>query len=218
VISADIVWLRDDPAVTLDDFVFSPDTMEHACIHSPERRRSFILSRALLRHVLAPRLGVAKNTIRFSRTDSGRLVLATDSPCHFSLSHSAGLVAVVIANAECGVDIEASRPVAIERIAKRYFSDAENAWLAQADCTTRARDFFRLWTLKEAAVKALHEGLANNLARLAFDVSAEPARLIDPSPGLQVYQKIEGDIFMAAAIKTGEEVAWNVSQTNIGTL
>lgn len=219
--SAEIVWLRDDPAYVLDDFASALDAAERATLagfQHPQRQRSFILSRTLLRHLLAPKLDVAKNTIVFSRCESGRLALSSDSPWQFSLSHAAGLVAVMVARADCGVDIEVRRPVPFEKIARRYFSAAENAWLAQCDAASREHHFFRLWTLKEASVKALHEGLANNLSRLAFDVSAEPARLMDPGCGVQVFQQVDAGFYLAGAAVTTGPVSWKVCSTTIDDL
>lgn len=215
MIHAEIFWLRDDPVRVLDDFTAalpSPEKSELASFRHSERQRSFILSRTLLRHVLAPRLGINKSAIRFSRSSSGRLALANKNSWQFSVSHGRGLVAVMVAQAACGVDIEMTRPTGFERIARRYFSDAENTWLLQCDASARERHFFRLWTLKEASVKALHKGLANNMARLAFDLSAAEPRLIDPASGLQVLQPVSDGIFLAGAVRTDSKVRWHVQE------
>lgn len=214
MINADIVWLRDDPALVLDNFAAQLDAKEQAQLANyshPERQRSFILSRTLLRHVLASRLGMSKSSLVFSRAENGRLTHRHDSGWQFSLSHAAGLIAVIVAEADCGVDIEVRRSIPFERITRRYFSDAENAWLAQCDGDLREQEFFRLWTLKEAAVKALHEGLANNLSRLAFDLSPAHPRLLDTSSGLQVFQQVAADIFLAGAVRTSRGISWSVS-------
>lgn len=221
MINADIVWLRDDPDFALDIFSAALGTEEQETLASfrlPERQRSFILSRTLLRHVLAPKLGINKKEIRFLRTDSGRLTLANKSPWQFSLSHSAGLIAVIVAEANCGVDIEVPHTIGFAKIAQRYFSDAENIWLAQCDGAARERDFFKLWTLKEASVKALHEGLANNLSRVAFDLSAKSPMLIDPALDLQVFQQIEGDVFLAGAVRSSAEISWQVRSLQVSDL
>lgn len=221
MISAEIFWLRHKPAVALDDLLDSLSTdekIELAGFRHAERQSSFILSRRLLRHVLAEKLAVSKTTITFSRAASGRLALDNASPWQFSLSHAAGHIAVIVAQADCGVDIEVRRRVAFERIARRYFSSTENHWLAHTDTITREREFFKLWTLKEAAAKALHQGLANNLSRLAFDLSGAEPRLIDCASGLQVFQSTADDIFISAAIKTTAAVSWQMQEVQLTDL
>ena len=70
-----------------------------------------------------------------------------------------------------GIDVEQMRdlPGAID-IAQRYFTPAESRVLANLQRTARRDAFFALWTHKEAMVKGLGVGLANNLGRLEFDL------------------------------------------------
>lgn len=221
IVSAEIFWLRHKPSVVLDDFQghLSPDeTIELAGFRHVARQRSFILSRCLLRHVLAEKLAITKSSINFTRAESGRLILGNASPWQFSLSHAARHIAVVLAPANCGVDIEVPRRIAFERIAQRYFSGTENDWLQHTNATARAQEFFKLWTLKEAAAKALHQGLANNLSHLAFDLSGAEPRLIDAAPGLQVFQSTANDIFISAAIKTTAAVSWHIQEVQLTNL
>jgi 4'-phosphopantetheinyl transferase len=221
MISAEIFWLRDTPGTELGDFIhlLAPEEkIELAGFRHAPRQRSFILSRTLLRHVLAEKLAVAKSAIRFSRTPTGRLALGNASTWQFSLSHAAGLVAVIVAQADCGIDIEAARPLAFTRIAQRYFSKIENNWLAHGDAALREREFFKLWTLKEATAKALHQGLAHNLSRLAFDVSGPEPCLIDTTLGLQVFQSHADDIFISGAIKTAATVSWRIQDMQLTDL
>lgn len=221
MISAEIFWLRDIPGTALDNFIHAlapAEKIELAGFRHAQRQRSFILSRALLRHALAEKLAIAKNAIRFSRSHSGRLALGNTSSWQFSLSHASGRVAVIVAQADCGVDIEVARPLAFARIAQRYFSSTENHWLAHTNAAAREREFFKLWTLKEATAKALHQGLARNLARLAFDVSGSEPRLIDTALGLQIFQSSAADIFLSGAIKTTAAVSWQTQEVQLTEL
>lgn len=221
MIRAEIFWLRYTSAVALDDFpgcLNTDETIELAGFRHVARQHSFILSRCLLRHVLAEKLAITKSSINFTRAESGRLTLGNANPWQFSLSHAAGHIAVVLAPANCGVDIEVPRRIAFERIAQRYFSSTENDWLQHTNTTARVQEFFKLWTLKEAAAKALHQGLANNLSRLAFDLSGAEPRLIDPAPGLQVFQSTIDDIFISAAIKTSAAVSWQIQEVQLTNL
>lgn len=85
-------------------------------------------------------------------------------PVHMSRSHSAGF-AVVSISADCpvGIDVERIAPhVSDPGFADHWFSGEERAFLAGAgdDGQEVARRFFRLWTLKEAYLKARGLGFA----------------------------------------------------------
>lgn len=219
MIAAEIVWLRDDPGhpgAELATRLSASEQVTFATFSHGERQRSFLLSRLLLRQLLRKHLPV--EAINFTRHDNGRLVLAGNTGWHFSLSHADGCVAVIICRQDCGIDIEKERAAALEKVAARYFSAAENAALAACSPAARATYFFRLWTLKEASVKALGEGLANNMSRLSFDISENTPRLHDQSIGLQLWQTQIAPLWLAAAVKTGEAVDWSIRQIHIAEL
>jgi 4'-phosphopantetheinyl transferase len=216
VVHAEIVWLRDDPAYPHDELKTHLSAHEQETLRAfahPERQRSFLLSRVLLRQLLAKHL--PPDNIQFTRTPNGRLVLAGKTAPHFSLSHADGCVAVIVCAQPCGIDIEKPRTAALEKVAARYFSAAENAALAACPPATRAASFFRLWTLKEASVKALGEGLANNMERLSFDISGAQPRLHDRRIGLQLWQTQLTPLWLAAAVKTDATVDWSIRQTRL---
>ena len=139
---------------------------------------------------------------------------------HISLSHCSGRVAVTLAEAPCGVDIEVFREVAWEKIARRYFAPSEQAWLESLPETEARQAFLQLWTLKEAGVKAMGKGLANHLASLAFDISGEKPRLATECivPNIVVKQTICEAHILAAAIMTEQPVNWHLRQLTIDTL
>ena len=103
------------------------------------------------------------------------------SPIGISLSHSRerGLVAVA-EEGEVGVDIERLRPMDdIDGIARAHMTVAEREWLLRQPPQQRDAAFLRLWTLKEAVVKATGEGLSRPLASIDIAVESWPsARLV----------------------------------------
>jgi phosphopantetheinyl transferase len=215
MIRAQLVWLRDDAApatALLAERLPAVERRELAGLRHPARARGFVLSRLLLRRTLSARLDCEPDDIAFTRAANGRLMPATDLGLHFSLSHAPGLAAVVVANAPCGIDAERLRAVPALRIAQRYFSASEFEWLAQRDENECQRDFLRLWTLKEASVKALGEGLANNMSRLSFSLQGATPTLLDSGPSLQLRQTIARDIVLAAVVATGAAVSWQERQ------
>lgn len=102
----------------------------------------------------------------------------TPAPLSFNLSHTDGLVgvaAVTSADHALGFDLEAlDRKVTLD-IADRYFRPEEIAWLRSLPEHSRSEGFLRLWTLKEAFIKATGAGLSQDLA--AFWFSVEPPRI-----------------------------------------
>ena len=72
----------------------------------------------------------------------------------FSISHTGSIWAVLIAESECGLDIQTGRKCDIKAIADRWFApdDALSITLAETD---QSDAFFRIWTRREALTKAL---------------------------------------------------------------
>ncbi|MFG3107549.1 4'-phosphopantetheinyl transferase family protein [Streptomyces tendae] len=117
---------------------------------------------------------------------------------HVSLSHGRGLAALALTGlGPLGVDVEVARPVPALRMAQRWFTAAEAAWVRRRPEAERAGAFFWLWTHKEAMGKAYGTGLGRGgLARQAplparWPVSvgtAGPVRLFPSGaePGLTV--------------------------------
>ncbi|MBO4852621.1 MAG: 4'-phosphopantetheinyl transferase superfamily protein [Schwartzia sp.] len=79
-----------------------------------------------------------------------------------SLSHSGPYIAVAVGDAPVGVDVERKRK-APSGVAKRWFRPEENAFLQSLSEEAYPSAFFRLWTIKEAALKYTGEGLSGGL-------------------------------------------------------
>lgn len=222
MIAARLAWLRDDPALPLERLAnqLNPTQAgDYAQLRLASRQRSFLLSRALLARLLASTPGLDPARVHFARALSGRLLLAEPPGWHISLSHGDGAVAVMLAQAPCGVDIEREHPRAgLRRVAARYFAPAEQAWLASLAAASVQSDFFRLWTLKEAAAKARGEGIAHNLARLAFDLSGPRPQPRDAAQGLQVWQAPAADAWLAGVVDTATPVDWHCQEVGLATL
>ncbi|MDO8268381.1 MAG: 4'-phosphopantetheinyl transferase superfamily protein [Moraxellaceae bacterium] len=212
MIQAHILWLRDDPALPLERFLSglsAADLSELKHFRDPSRIRSFAQSRLLLQRLLASSLP-PHATPMLERTVSGRLALAGVHGWHISLSHGSGLVAAMLSEAGCGIDIEGPRKMAWQKIANRYFSAGEQNWLAQQEAKAGPQAFLRLWTLKEAAVKAMGKGLANHMASMAFDLSGKHPQRTGDSADMALRQEIREDHVLAAAVMTQEPVNWHI--------
>jgi 4'-phosphopantetheinyl transferase len=155
-----------------------PDEAAECGDAAGDAARTRLAQRAFLRAVLARYCGAPAPALRLARGARGKPALA---PPHaglaFNLTHTGGLVGVAVAAAaRVGLDAEqaARRPRADPlRVARRHFAPAEVAALeAAASEGARAALFLRLWTLKEAYVKALGHGIGADppLRGFAFDL------------------------------------------------
>ena len=139
-------------------------------LRRPADRRVFVAAHALKRLALAEALAVAEPTaLRFAAGPHGKPSLPTDPDLHFSLSHTHGLAALALGRSgPLGVDAEAIDPALdTDDLARSLFTDAEIAGLARD--SDRVRGFYRLWTAKEAVLKAEGLGLSLPLAEVTID-------------------------------------------------
>jgi 4'-phosphopantetheinyl transferase len=136
--------------------------------------RRFLLARALVRTVLGEYRGVAPKELEFSVDHWGKPHLLSmpegEGPLHFNLSHTHGMAVLAVSRqVSVGVDVEdATRAVGAEALTARYFAPEELRELKALPESERQGHFLRLWTLKEAYVKALGLGLRIPLDGFAF--------------------------------------------------
>lgn len=133
-----------------------------ARFYRAEDRRAYAAAHALKRLALATRTGAAPAALVFDTLTNGKPVLAAmQSPCDFSLSHTAGCVAVAVGSGPVGVDVENGRRVAVNPdLALAALGTQGAAALGHDHSSPAWRDaFFAAWTLREAVVKADGSGL-----------------------------------------------------------
>lgn len=109
------------------------------------------------------------------RGDHGKPYAADLDGIEFNLSHSGRHALVAIARRlPLGIDIEAQgRTRSIDDVAQRYFAPAEAAALHALPEALRRVAFLRLWTGKEAVLKALGHGLSFGLDRVEFELGED---------------------------------------------
>lgn len=179
------IWAVPTALATDGRAVLSPDEREQSGrFRFPEDRARYVAGHAALRLLLATYLGTSPEVFEFDRTKEGKPFLA-GAGIHFNLSHSGDYALVAIAHAPVGIDIERIAPRHnIMNIAARFFHPDETSWLESRAEPERLRAFYRLWTMKEAALKATGKGIGGGLDRIRVEFG--PDR---DSAGL----RIEGD-------------------------
>ena len=126
----------------------------------PDDARRFSVARGWLRHVLGSAVGIAPADISFDAGPGKPRLHAARGPC-FNLSHAGELAVIAVSDTEVGVDVEheSSGPAALEA-ATVACTPAEAAVLDGFPLEARATAALRLWTAKEAYLKATGEGLS----------------------------------------------------------
>lgn len=123
----------------------------------------------------------------------------------FNLSHAGPHVLLAFARAQAiGIDLErCDRRLSLDGIAHRFFAASEAQALTRLPPVAQRETFLRLWTHKEAVLKALGTGINFGLDRVEFmldrdngvsallNIAAEAGSVsewnlhrIDPAPGL----------------------------------
>lgn len=185
--AAQLVWARLTDAEgrlgALEAALPERERARAARIQVADARGCFVLGRTVLRWTVGHLLGVPAEKVDLVVDERGKphLADAADEPgLFFNLSHSGPVVAVAVASVAIGVDVESLRPVvSAERLARRFLSAAEAATVLAADAAERDRTFLRIWTQKEAYLKATGLGVGMPLREIETEPDpSRPPRLI----------------------------------------
>ena len=134
-------------------------------------RRRFALCRAALRAILCDRLGCANGDLAIGAFEFGKPFAALGgemATVSFNVSHSGdhGLIAYA-PDGWLGVDVEERAPrTDLDGLMQVVLSPVDREELASCDEALKTRGFLRLWTIKEALIKAVGLGFAVSLAEL----------------------------------------------------
>lgn len=169
------VWMCHLRSVSSSPYQPSPDDLHDAAAYTtPRLRSSFLVSRGILRSVLAEYAGIPAHRLRFGRGRHGKPYLC-GRPVHFNISHSRDRLLIAVSRCgPTGVDIEYIRPLDAGWLAGNWFSRRERREWSRISPASRLDSFFHGWTRKEAFIKATGFGMAMPLD--SFSVSLNPHR------------------------------------------
>jgi len=129
---------------------------------SPAAAHEFASTRMALRQILGQRLGMAPARIALS-AQGGKPFIDGTPRCCFNVTHAGGLAAIAIHDAiQVGIDLEhRSSFECADVLSDTLCSPLERAWWqANAGSMPPVDVLARLWTGKEAALKAIGQGFA----------------------------------------------------------
>ena len=200
------LWqFRSQVSSGLSDFeaLLSADERQRASrFHFVRDAHRFTVARAHTRLILSAYLQADPRDVQFVHSKHGKPRIASAQwDIRFNVSHSGDQAMVAVASQrEVGVDIEQIRSnVECEQLAERFFSPGERNLISGLPEDEKLQAFFRLWTCKEAFLKAHGAGLSRSLS--SFDVK------LGSSPGQLLI--ISGD--------AGEEEKWRLVEVETGS-
>jgi 4'-phosphopantetheinyl transferase len=184
--------------------MLSPEEQGRAdAFHGDSHRRDYVVAHVALRSVLGECLGLSAAEVRFAEGSfdgngmhgqgDGRIKPALPGggldgaagglsapDIRFNLSHTRGMALIGVAmGRELGVDVEFQRPMEdLDAMARSVMSHEELGLWQEILKTDRERAFYRVWTRKEAYLKAIGLGLYRSLQEITVPVTAEA---LDPN-------------------------------------
>lgn len=134
-------------------------------------KREFSLCRAALRQLLCKHLRCENAQLCFPTQPHGKPYAMVDGKrvsIEFSVTHSDPHGLIMIADhARVGIDVETPKAQRdYDAIAKMIFSPDEYADILSLTGQAKTDQFYRIWTFKEALVKAVGDGLSRNLTKI----------------------------------------------------
>ncbi|WP_329475187.1 4'-phosphopantetheinyl transferase superfamily protein [Kribbella sp. NBC_01484] len=174
---AGIDQARDEFAVDLDE----DEQRRLAAYRRDEDKARFLLGCTMVRRLLAARFSLPAAKVRLDRScpDCGKPhgKIRADG-VELSVTHSGELVGVAIGDHPVGLDVEKVDPdLDIDAVGRLCLAPEEMRGLARYDGIARAKAFTRVWTRKEAVVKATGVGVRADLQTVVVGPLDQPAEV-----------------------------------------
>lgn len=137
-------------------------------------KQEYIASRWLLRRALGQYLQESAPPLKFAREEKGKPYIPGTN-IQFNLSHSGTWAVLAVAkDFRVGIDVEqGSNARDLLGIATNYYHPDELRVLEALPPDAQLKHFYRLWTLKEALLKAAGAGISAGLENLNFSLGTE---------------------------------------------
>lgn len=189
------------------DFLTDDEKARAARFHFSRDANHWSACRSALRQILSHEIGVKPEDVTLIFSEFGKPSLAPPfDSIHFNLSHSQDLAIVALSSdGPVGVDLESIARASELLGCEDSFCHPEETRSLPTDPDARACQLLRIWTSKEALLKALGTGLSHppEDVQIVFGASTAVALSSQPLPGIE-HQLIR---MMANPIFEGYQVA-----------
>lgn len=156
---------------TLNSYLNDSETKKaHQFYFQPLRDR-YIISHGYLRLLLAQYLASSPERITFYFNEYGKPFCTESEKVYFNLSYSELYICYAISRYPVGVDIEFMKDIKeLELLLQEVTSLEEITELKKKEPTNKLEIFYKIWTMKEAFLKALGIGLSYPLSKIVTSV------------------------------------------------
>ncbi|WP_379935326.1 4'-phosphopantetheinyl transferase family protein [Maribacter chungangensis] len=153
--------------------------------HFKKDEHRFVICRALLKISLAAHVGLSVDEITIAAGQNKKPYLPSHPKVFFNVSHTNKYALIAISDALVGVDVEKiDREYDYSEVVPTVFNDTDSHKIAFA--VDKPYTFFKLWTRKEAVVKATGKGIGENFK----EIPASDGKHILPSALLSNVQNL----------------------------
>ncbi len=211
IVSIARIWATRDAVRRGWDCLDAAERLRADAFRSEPARDLFVTARSAVRMGLGAWLGIAARDVCLVVSPRGKPELAQTGGTtgwHFNVAHSGTLAVVAFARGfPVGIDVESMASIPeheTDALAATHFSEGERREWHESQGTGIVAGFLRVWTRKEAVLKASGEGLVDDLA--GVDTSRRPRVL-----GKWDVREIEmppGYVGSVAAAGTDWDAAW----------
>jgi 4'-phosphopantetheinyl transferase len=141
----------------------------------PEDRALFALTRGTLRRLLSETTGFPAEELAFAEGPHGKPRLAGTNGPRFNVSHSGCWALIGFSDRrDIGVDIECLRAAGGDLdLARSFFSAAEYRALEGLERDMLLSSFYKIWTCKEAILKAYGAGITEHLKNFSVELTED---------------------------------------------
>ena len=177
------LYLPEEEVEPLAALLTADESVRAERYHFPTDRRRFVVSRAILRLLLASCLQLAPTDLRFHYGSAGKPFLDPRQNwgnVHFNVARSGDLALYgLLREQDIGIDLEyQTSSVNYIGISDRFFSPAENQVIRSLPPAEQINAFYSFWTRKEAYVKGIGGGLGLPLDQFTVPLaSAAPVQV-----------------------------------------
>lgn len=146
--------------------------------HYNADRLRFAKCRCLLRRIIAAWKGIQPMQVAFRLGKYGKPFLGHSGGLQFNISHTHGSAIFAFCHeSEIGIDIEhIERDADFDGVALKVFTPIEQNMLLQLNGREKRREFFRLWTAKEAFMKATGRGFSLDPSSIETSLPESPGQ------------------------------------------
>jgi 4'-phosphopantetheinyl transferase len=181
-----IWWIALDRSGDGEAVLTHQDRLRAAAYRDERDRARFVESRSAMRKILSRYTGTAPKELVFAVGAHGKPYICGRQDVYFNLAHSNDLAGLAVTRSgQVGLDCECvKRLEGLEALCRRVCSPHEHALIRRNSEYEECGIFYRIWTRKEAVVKAMGIGLDLPIAGFTVLRRLSDASAIVELPGL----------------------------------